>query len=204
MKDFFNGIKGQFKLESRDEINNEWKIEVEDKNLVMNTASIVMATIVGGSSYNKTLSTGGNFVLNQVPVINTFKLGFGGHNTLNPTSTRTDWPNPAVTDLYNTKYVIRFEPNGTTPTGIPATVLDSVKYDNSTTVSEASNTVIITRENNVVSYEIFIKEPNCVTLDGGLSEAGLFVGNNIFAMKCFPFRQKDNTTEWKITWSITW
>lgn len=182
MKDNIKAFKGHFKLEEISKDGSS-RVIVDDKNLIVNNASEMMAKIVGGYYHSST-----------APDIDKFLLGAGGHNPSNPLQIRAGWPDPTVTELYDSEYEISFTPpNGT---GESSLIID-------TSTPESGNDVSMTTVGNIVTFTIIISEANANIPEGGYSEAALFMGNEIFAMKCFPFKQKDENTEWKITWALT-
>ena len=195
-------IKGHFKLESiRDGVAN---VEVEDNNLIVNNASILLSNIISGSNWTY-VSGASNFSLTSAPFIGRIAFGVAGHNTSNPTAVRTDWPNPAVTSLYDGKYNYNFEPR-TAPTSSPTLATNTTVTNN-----ETGNTVYISKNNNVLQYVVTIPKGNADDYTGvgisgsttGFSEAALYMGGSLFAMKCFPWKPKDSQTDWKVTWTIT-
>ena len=62
-------------------------------------------------------------------------------------------------------------------------------------------------ENTTVTYvyEIGMTQGNEQNPERGTSsftEAGMYINNRLFCMKCFPIKMKDNSTKLRITWKI--
>lgn len=198
MQDIFK-VKGHFKLESiKDGVS---KVEVEDDNLIVTNASVLMAKIISGATWNS--SNTSVTAMYTVPYVNKITFGILGHNTSNPTQVRTDWPVPSRTSLYSSAYDQPFSPTLPPILPDPTTGLGSLTISSEAMPgNQVGNKIWVSRNNNVIQYVITMPKGNG-NANGGFSEAALWVGTDMFAMKCFPWKPKDSQTDWKITWTIT-
>lgn len=181
--------------------------EYTEKNLIMDEARRNMAQLVGGVT-----STGDT----QGMHINQFVLGTKGHNgtdILNYikvgdagfTSARTSLFSEAIADAKN--YRIGFavtggldvtdaNATGRMYAGGAAGITDSTK-----------NTVRRVVSDRTVTYTITVPATNANSSDAvypvvAYTEAALYAGDEIFSMKTFPARVKEDTVKFEITWSI--
>jgi hypothetical protein len=192
--------------------NNEVIDEYTEKNLIMNNARTNMAELIAGVTAN-------------AAPINRFVLGTAGHigtDILNPklvggpegfTSTRTLLFSEDVGGL---NYRIDFNAdgglvvedlaasgsrwNGATPDDIPGT-------DPLTNIEVTPNAVRREVSGQTVTYTITIPADNANSNVAGVpaiayTEAALYAGDDIFSMKTFPARVKEDTVSFEITWSI--
>lgn len=170
-------IRGEFLLETKSN-QDSYEVQEHEKNLIVNNASVVMAKILSNNTTNKQ--------------IDSFRLSTGGVDDLGdiitPDLNQSNLKSPS------TAYTQSFTPLNGNP--VPTINKDS----NGSTVY---NEIIITNTQNTIKYVIIIKEDNANTQEN-YSEAGLFLGNDLFATKTFTNKQKDINTEWKITWTLTW
>ena len=180
-----------------------------DLNLIVYTARSVMAGQIG--AYVGTAS---------IEPINKFVLGTRGHigeNILVPLAVGDDQPgygvfSPERTSLYSEEsgevyYSINFNPEG----GIIVTNenISGTLYEGTTLIQTDDPTCTIVREitgirENEVKYTITIDTTNANKPGEAVAytEAALYAGDNLFAMKTFPARVKENTVKFIITWSI--
>jgi hypothetical protein len=185
IKDNLEKIVGDFKAELLD-IDGNILETTEEHNMIMD---------LGRSSISSILSGLGTTPINKV-VFGT--LGYNGEpltpidpNTLGFIPSRTNLFSEAEIGYYT--YVINFVP---TTNGGYATVTE--------TNSNAGSTVKITQANNMITYEILLSI-NAANSSGTVNytEAAMYCGTNIFAMKTFSAKPKDNSSTIKITWSFT-
>lgn len=201
-------VYGVFNIKSFDKDNNVID-EYTDSNLIVYTARAVMAGNIGD-------------YLTPVAItpINSFVLGTRGHraeNILDTVLVGETQPglglfNPERSSLFSEEsneynYKITFNPQGdkvVTRANLPGTLRKGT-----TTVTTDSSTNTVVREmtgirNNEIRYTITIETPNA-NVPGQATpytEAALYAGENLFAMKTFPARVKENTVKFIITWSI--
>lgn len=201
-------VQGIFNITSFDKDGNIID-EYTDNNLIVYTARAVMAGNIGDYETARAIKP-----------INKFVLGTRGHigsNILVPVGVGDNQPGYGIFDPERTKlfsqesneynYRIDFNPKG----GQTVTLSNKTGtlYKGETLISndDATNTVVreVTglRENEL-KYTFTIETPNA-NVPGqatAYTEAGLFAGDNLFAMKTFPARVKENTVKFVITWSI--
>jgi hypothetical protein len=212
LKDNVN-VRGVFSIKSinvKDEVIDEYK----ENNLIMDNARANMAQLIGG------VNTGAS----EAKQIDGFVMGTRGHmgsdvldfqqvgetDTSKPTgnqtfqSTRTNLFSESIDDQIN--YRIPFDASGDvdvtlTPAG--------TRYEDSVSVGVAESSNILRRvvSDRTVTYTITIPASNA---NSGIpaspvvvyTEAALYAGTDIFAMKTFPARVKEDTVKFEITWSI--
>jgi len=176
--------------------------EYEDKNLIMDRARQNMAQLVGG------VTTGGAALEGRA--IDSFRIGTQGHNgtildyikvgSNGFDSTRTNMFSEASAAEH---YTINFNAAGSSSLTVTSTsALNSVLGD----VGE-SCTVNRTVSDRTVTYVITIPDSSANASDTTTSviaytEAALYAGDDIFSMKTFPARVKEDTVKFVITWSI--
>lgn len=181
--------------------------EYTEKNLIMDEARRNMAQLVGGvTSAGDTQGMHINqFVLgtkghNGTDILNYIKVGDAGF-----TSARASLFSEATTGAKN--YRIGFDGTGgldvtdTNATGRmyaggAAGITDSTK-----------NTVRRVVSDRTVTYTITVPATNANSGDAdnpvvAYTEAALYAGDEIFSMKTFPARVKEDTVKFEITWSI--
>ena len=181
-------------------------IEVyEDKNLIMDTARSNMAQLVGGYSEGE--------------VIDQFVLGNKGHNNTDILdykkvgandefiSTRVEmFSQDAAYDTANGKdsfvYEIRFNVESATASQTDSTAVGKIEGSVDTQTCEVTRLVA----ERTCTYTITIPDYAGNPVGEGevvaYTEAALYAGNDIFSMKTFPARVKEDTVKFEITWSI--
>lgn len=178
-------VRGHFKIEMLDKNRNvidTW----EEHNLVMNgSRSILAQAIARGTS---------------LP-INKLMLGTAGHingNLMLPKTSDQGFV-PTLTSLFSQTenkftYTINFVPNKTSNGLASVTETDL----------NAGSTAEIVLGNNTITYqfELATNAGNGSTGTVGYTEAGLFVGNVLFAMRTFAVRSKDTSSIMRITWTL--
>ena len=177
--------------------------EYEDKNLIMDRARQNMAQLVGG------VITGGDTIEGQP--INKFVLGTKGHvgdNILDYKKVGSNGFDSTRTNLFaqaeNAEfYTLSFDPKGaSTKTNIAASGIN-----NKISGTESGCTINRTVSAQTCTYVITIPDANgnaasSTTSVIAYTEAALYAGNDIFSMKTFPARVKEDTVKFEITWSI--
>jgi predicted secreted protein len=181
--------------------------EYTEKNLIMDEARRNMAQLVGG------VTTAG---VVQGMHINQFVLGTKGHTGTNIldyikvgdagfTSARTSLFSEAIAGAKN--YRISFTPTG----GVDVTDANATGRMYSGAVAGAidgtKNTVRRVVSDRTVTYTITVPATNANSGDAAnpvvaYTEAALYAGDEIFSMKTFPARVKEDTVKFEITWSI--
>lgn len=181
--------------------------EYTEKNLIMDEARRNMAQLVGG------VTTPGDV---QGMHINQFVLGTKGHNGTNIlnyikvgdagfTSARTSLFSEATSGAKN--YRIGFATTG----GLDVTDAKATgrMYSGSSAgaIDSVKNTVRRVVSDRTVTYTITVPATNANSGDAAnpvvaYTEAALYAGGEIFSMKTFPARVKEDTVKFVITWSI--
>lgn len=181
--------------------------EYTDTNLIMDGARRNMARLVGG------VTTAGDV---QGMCINQFVLGTKGHNgtdILNYikvgdagfTSARTSLFSEATSGAKN--YKITFAPAGGTDVTDTNATGQMFSGAAAGTVDAAKNTVRRVVSDRTVTYTITVPATNANSGDAvnpvvAYTEAALYAGDEIFSMKTFPARVKEDAVKFEITWSI--
>lgn len=170
-----NFIRGYFQIRVLDSFGNVIQ-DFEKENIVVNVARTTMAKHLSGQS--------------TTPIN---KIIFG-------TKQNPPQPDASRTQLYSQEsipqdfmYTISFTPPLTNG---PATNI--VEDDQG-----SGSTVEVTRTNNSVLYSIVMKEP--AGNHGGsvaYTECGMFVGNDLFAMRVYPVRNKDANSVIEVNWTF--
>ena len=177
--------------------------ELTENNLIVNTARTNMAKIIGGNSNGGPID---KIVLGTQGYNDTildYKLaGSDGFDT-----TRTELFSEDTTDDDYNYYSISFDASSsddeTTVDGTGTLYLgDTAVYTDST-----MNTITRTISDRTVTYEITIPadcaNPNS-SADTAIpyTEAALYAGDDMFSMKCYSARVKEDSVKLVITWSI--
>lgn len=190
--------------------------EYTEKNLIMDAARTNMAQLIGGVTSGTSTTAG--YAINQ------FVLGTKGHvgtnildyqkvgetDTSKPAgdqsfdSTRTDLFSQAIAG--STNYRMPFTPSGDSDITVASS---GTRYTANTaaTAAETGNTIRRVVSNRTVTYTITIPAANANSGDPvnpvvAYTEAGLYAGDELFSMKTFPARVKEDTVSFEITWSI--
>ena len=196
---------GIFNIKTFD-INDNLIDEYTENNLIVATARESMAAAIGGKTGTGT------------GPINKFVMGTKGHvnNILIPLNVGETQPGLGVFDTTRTKlfseqasneyyYAVSFNPASATNEKIDGGLNGVLKRGNTTVVTN-TGTNLVKRSNsgNIVTFTITIDEGSSNITSGALAftEAALYSGNNLFAMKTFPARVKENSVKFVITWSI--
>lgn len=175
---------GYFRVESVDSLGNILDV-YEENNLIMDKARVNLAAFISG--------------LPTSTPINKIVFGTEGHITGNLTipKTATEGFVSSRSSLFSEQtasyeYHLGFVP---TTNGGFATVTEDD--------ASAGSTVQITLSGTGIQY---IVELSQLAGNNGSSvnytEAAFYCGTNIFSMKCFPVRVKDNSVKIKIYWSF--
>lgn len=201
---------GVFTVESFDK-NGKLVDMYTDKNLIMDKARKNMAELVSG------VDTVGSFFGSP---INRLVLGTRGYIGTDITNniqvgetdgtlgtfdaTRTQLFSEELNDL---NYHISFDPTGGQDVTDAAAVGTMYTGTTAGAVDGTFNTVrrfTSGTGDNIVTYEVTIPV-ECGNVTGSVvtyTEAGLYAGDEIFAMKTFPSRNKEETVLLKLTWNI--
>lgn len=198
LKDKINPV-GHFSIKS---YNKDGTVtELTEKNLIMDTARINMAELLGGSS------------LSGDP-INKFVIGTEGHvngDILVSKQVGSDGFDSTRSDLFSEEdltkfsYAITFDPYGEADVTVDS---EGIMYQGNTQmlVDPLPNTIRRLVSDRTVTYTITIPSSNGNSLDPdsviAYTEAALYSGTNIFSMKCFSARVKEETVKLEIIWSI--
>jgi len=190
--------------------------EYSEKNLIMDSARTNMAQLIGGVTSGSTSTAGyeiNQFVLGTRGHVGTNILDYqkvGETDTSKPAgdqsfdSSRTDLFSEAISGAVN--YRIPFVGTGDSDITVSGT---GTRYNANTAVgaAEGGNTIRRVVSNRTVTYTITIPAQNANSGDTvdpvvAYTEAALYAGSEIFSMKTFPARVKEDTVKFEITWSI--
>lgn len=205
-KDKIN-FHGEFSLTYYDEFDNIIDT-YEDKNLIVNTARKNMAELIGG------------FVDGETNNINEIRLGTRGHIGNDITDNIQVGETDAVLgtfdatrtqlfseELGDNNYHVIFDVTGAadvTDSSAEGTMYSGETAGTVDTTFNSVNRVFGGDYGNIVTYSITIPTL-CGNLDSGViayTEAALYAGGELFAMKTFPARVKEDTVKLVITWSV--
>ena len=200
-----NEIRGIFSIKSfkKDGTVEEYK---EKPNLIMDTARSNMAELVGGLSSGSPIN---KFVLGNKGHVGTDILDYKRVGTIDSfVSSRTElFSQDPAHDNSNGKtsfvYEIDFNVQGSNPSQVDTQALGRVAGSTITQPCEVLRVVA----DRTCTYTITIPDNagNDTTTNGAVvayTEAALYAGSDIFSMKTFPARVKENTVKFEITWSI--
>lgn len=213
-------LKGHFSIEVVDKNTGKVIDSYEDNNLIVNKARFTMAKLLANHPDTVTRPTSG---------ITGFKMGTRGHNVLTDNILE---PKPVGQDGYDESreklfsqeatdaffYSISWDPkNLVNEAGAPAIwandtisfIAKGQKKAQTGTEADAENAsipVTILLGTDSVKYTFEISEAwmngNNSASVVAFTEAGLFTGNDLFSIKCFPAKVKDNQTLFRIHWKI--
>jgi len=192
MVDTFKGISGYFKIES---IKDGKVIDsFEQHNLIMDEARNIFAKLLAN--------------INGQPVVDKFVMGNCGH-------VGADANDPSAGDIL----VPKSEADGFTSdrtmlfaeeTGTDGVNYNSIEFTvdgvsgNTVTASDSISTVNTTVNGHEVVYIIDI-DNNALNASSGsivYTECAFYAGSEIFSMRTFKGKVKDNTVGLRITWKI--
>lgn len=201
------GFTGIFKIESIDIDNNIIDV-YEDLNLIMDSARSNMAQVIGGVTTGNIGAKIDKFVIGT--------LGHVGTDILDAKNVDEDGFVSTRTSLFSEEgivaknYSIPFDATGgadvtilTTGSMYEGTVLDFTDAADSSSVQR----VVGGTNGRTLTYSIDIPI-NAGNSDDPLepviafTEAALYAGDDIFSMKCFSARVKEDTVKLSVTWSI--
>lgn len=184
MNDKFKQIKGHIKIECLD-TNKNVIDSFELHNLIMDKARLSASALACGITGAKP--------------VNKFVLGTQGHKSGDYLTAKTESDGfvSSRTQLFSEEtldytYPIAFTNPGTSTGSCVVT-----------SEPDSGSTVDLTLVNSTVTYTIVIPELSANNLGTvAFTEAALYCGSDIFSMKCFPAKIKDNTTSIRVIWSI--
>lgn len=186
--------------------------EYNEKNLIMDAARNNMAQLVGGVTTGGDTSAGlaiNKFVLGTLGHVGTDILDaqqVGESDISKPASDRTFDSqrskifSEAISGAVN--YRIGFDATGGNDVTLTAS---GQRYEANSQVgsSEPGNTVRRVVSGRTVTYTVTIPVDNANSdVPLAYTEAALYAGGEIFSMKTFPARIKENTVKFEISWSI--
>lgn len=187
--------------------NKDGTVEVyEEKNLIMDTARTNMAQLIGGVDTGSTAigQPINRFVIGTLGHVGTDILDYKqvGENGFD--STRTELFSEELSGNFN--YRIDFDPTGGTDVTVNST---GSMYDGDTLLRTDPTFNVVQRivADRTVTYKVTIPAENANSEDMQnpaitYTEAALYASDEIFSMKCFPCRVKEETVKLEIIWSI--
>lgn len=181
-------------------------IEVyEDKNLIMDSARSNMAALVGGYTIGEPI---GRFVLgnkghNAPDILDYKKVGQDGEFVATRDSLFSEDPAYAAEGGVDSfVYEIGFDCIGPNTTATDIAAVGNILGSTDTHQCQVDRLV----NERTCTYTIAIPDYAGNKLEEGAviayTEAALYAGGNIFSMKTFPARVKEDTVKFEITWSI--
>ena len=206
---------GEFTIKQLDKDGNVLNV-YEEKNLIMDVARSNMAELIGGVTASALPIN--QFVIGNMGHVSTDILDYqqvGETDTTKPSgdqdfdSTRTDLFSEAITAGVN--YRIPFDVSGGTDVTVQDANASGTRYiknvAETTDMPEVSGNIVQrVVSDRTVTYTITIPVANAnsgnVDPVVAYTEAGLYAGTDLFSMKTFPARVKEDTTQFEITWSI--
>lgn len=187
--------------------NKDGTVEVyEEKNLIMDNARTNMAQLIGGVDTGSTAigQPINRFVIGTLGHVGTDILDYKqvGENGFD--STRTELFSEELSGNFN--YRIDFDPSGGTDVTVNST---GYMYDGDTLLRTDPTFNVVQRivSDRTVTYKVTIPAENANSEDLqnpaiAYTEAALYASDEIFSMKCFPCRVKEETVKLEIIWSI--
>lgn len=201
-------IQGIFSIYSIDKNGNVID-KYEEKNLIMDRARQNMAQLIGNVTSGTSLGQPINkFVIGTLGHVGTDILNYKRVGENEFTSARTKLFSEENSSALN--YLIEFSVAGDSDVTVK---VDGIRRNGLTVITTESTVKNIVRrivggdQGRTVTYEITIPPENGNSGDPvnpvvAYTEAALYAGDDIFSMKTFPARVKENTVELKIIWSI--
>ena len=184
MKEVFNTVKGYFKIEAIDRDGNVVD-SFEQKNLIMDKARETFAKLLAGIS--------------GTPVIDRFVIGTQGNVSGDLLSPKTE-----INGFTSDREMIFAEATGQEGTEF-SSLYFSASGTNADTVicDDGLSTVKITVAGTDVVYEINVYNDSCNgTGTAVYTECAFYCGSEIFSMRTFKGKIKDDTVSLRITWKI--
>ena len=205
---------GVFSFKSFDKNGNVLD-EYTEKNLIMDRARTNMAQLVAGVTSGNEESKG--------MAIDRFVLGTQGHvgtDILKPREVGLNYDDgepvfdATLTQLYSEansgiNYSISFDVNGGNV--VEDSSATGIQYNGGNAINPNTNKNTVKRvvDGKEITYTFTIPVTNANgnatgDLDGvvAYTEAALYAGGEIFSMKTFPARVKEDSVQFVITWSI--
>lgn len=191
MTDTFKGVHGYFKIEA---IRDGKVIDTYEKhNLIMDEARDIFAKMLAN--------------INGQPVIDTFKIGNVGHvgaDANDPTAGDVLVPKGEADGFTSDRTMLFAEESGTLGTNYSEITfnVDGVS-GNTVTADDGVSTVTTTVNGNEVVYIIDI-DNNAMNIGTSIiyTECAFYAGSEIFSMRTFKGKIKDNTVGLRVTWKI--
>lgn len=181
MNELYKNIKGYFTAILEDKSGNIID-KTSDRNLIMASSSKVVSSMVSGldGTYINKIVVGTQGHYNDITVPKTSDQGF--------VNTRTELFSEESGDY---TYTINFNINQFTGVGTVNSETDS------------GSEVSVSKTETGIQY-IFTIPYNAGNNDGTsvFTEAALYAGDNIFSMKCFKAKIKDDSSTLRIIWEI--
>ena len=202
-------FQGHFMIKA---FKKDGSVEVyEDKNLIMDKARSNMAELIGGMTAGQPID---KFSLGNKGHVGSDILNYkkvGANNEFVSTRTMLFAEDPAYADANNDTngdhvesfvYEITFDVRGDSAEVTDDKAVGRIKGDDATQTCTVKRVVA----DRTCTYTITI--PDNAGNKGGegevmpYTEAALYAGPDIFSMKTFPARVKEDTVKFEITWAI--
>jgi len=179
----------------------------EDKNLIMDKARSNMAELVGGYTEGVAINQFilGNKGHNGDDILNYKKVGENGEFVSSRDKMFSQDPDYDDDDNKNFSYEISFDVKSNDATTTDSEAVGKIHGSDDTQTCEVRRVVT----DRTCTYTITIPDVAGNQVDGdgnatvmAYTEASLYAGVDIFSMKTFPARVKEDTVKFEITWSI--
>jgi len=192
MTDTFKGVRGYFKIES---IKDGKVIDsFEQHNLIMDEARKIFAKLLAN--------------INGQPVVDKFVMGNCGHvgaDANDPSAGDILVPKSEIDGFTSDRTMLFAEESGTNGTNYNSIefTVDGVSGD-TVTANDGITTVKTTVNENEVEYIIDIDNKALNVSRGSIiyTECAFYAGSEIFSMRTFKGKIKDNTVGLRVTWKI--
>lgn len=204
LEDKVNNIQGYFSVKS---YKKDGSVETyEDKNLIMDKARSNMAELIGGYNAGQPIN---KFVLgnkghNGEDILDYKKVGENGEFISSNTKLFAELGEG--TDRNNKEdfvYEITFDPIGSELSKTDTTAVGKIKDSTITEACEVSRLI----NGRTCTYTITIPDYAGNPVGEGsvvaYTEAALYAGDDIFSMKSFPARVKEDSVKLIVLWSLT-
>jgi len=208
LKDNLN-LKGEFLIRT---FYKNGDIDIyEDKNLIMDKARSNMAELIGGMDIGQPITkfSLGNKGHVGADILNYKKVG--ANNEFISTRTELFSEDTAYLNANNDTngnhvdsftYEIGFDVSGSNIDITDTNAIGKIKGGVLTQICEVRRVIADRTCTYTITIPDFAGNPEVVGDVMPYTEAALYAGNDIFSMKTFPSRVKEDTVKFEIVWSI--
>lgn len=190
MNELFGKVEGYFKIEVID-INGNVTDTFEKKNLIMDKARVTFAKYLAG--------------INGIPIINRFVIGTKGHIGADDVDGGDILAPKTETQGFTSDREMLFsEESGNENTEFESISFTNTGVSGGTVVcDDGLSTVKTTVQGSDVIYEILV-DAGSANGTGTIifTECAFYTGSEIFSMRTFKGKIKDDSVSLRITWKI--